>query len=276
VAKKPTKTPTRKPTKETAVATVTSDAPPPAKAKSKKDDGPPGGVLEWRQTSKDTWLADDPAGDKTKAGGRIKMSGQKWLYGPDADPIYFVYRDGNYLGQDTSLEAAQRRAQYRESSSTVLKDQVEGGGMPAFLNLSEKERRAQRANAPPPAPARPFGAPAKARTVEAGPPPDDPALAKALAERQALAGARASTKDQKKAERKAAKMAVRFDDDAVITVTVEKNPRKPGTGAHARFALLMEHSGKTVAAFKAAKGNMETLENAVKDGRASVKGKDDE
>jgi hypothetical protein len=244
---------------------------PPAEPRSKKGE-PAGGWLEWRQTSKDTWLSDDPGGDKSKAGGRIKMSGQKWLHGPDADPTYFVYRDGEYLGQDSSLEGAQRRAQYREKSSTLLGHTIEGGGMPAFLNLTQEERRKHRGAAPP-APARPAwggGKPPAPAAAPAPAPPEDPVLAKAMAERAALAGASAASRAAKKAARREAKDALRFEDDAVITATVDKNPRKPGTGAHARFALLMEHSGKTVREYREAKGNMETLENAVKDGRASV------
>jgi hypothetical protein len=245
-------------------ATTTS---PPAEPRSKKDE-PAGGWLEWRQVSKDTWLSDDPAGDKSKAGGRIKMSGQKWLHGPDAEPVYFVYRDAEYLGQDSSMEAAQRRAQYREKSPSVLADQVAGGGMPAFLNLTPEERRKHRGAVT--APARPAWGGGKPPAPAAPEQPEDPVLAKAMAERAALAGASTAQKAAKKAARREAKDALRFDDDAVITVTVDKNPRKPGTGAHTRFALLMEHSGKTVGEYKTAKGNMETLENAVKDGRASV------
>ena len=186
------------------------------------------------------------------------MSTQRWLKGEGADPIYFVYRDGEYLGTDPSLEAAQRRADYREKAVNVLRDTVDGkDGMPAFLALSEEERAKERAKAPPPAPRR-------ARLDAAA--TDDPALKKAIAERDALTSARAT----KKAERKAAKAGAHFDDDAVISVTVDKNPRKPGTGAHDRFQVLMDHSGKTFAEYKAAKGNLDTLENAIKDGRVSV------
>lgn len=258
MAKKPD-TPTKK-TK--AVATRKREAAPPDKAKA-TNTGPPGGELVWTQHGKDTWLAPDP-NDNSLAGARITMSTQRWLKGEDADLLFRVYRDTEYLGKDPTLEAAQRRAQYREKSASALTDTVDGGGMPAYLNLTAAERRKERDKAPPPPPARPAFPPKEM------PPPDDPVLAKAIAERQALVGAAKASKAEKKAAKREAKEALRFDDDAVITVTLDKNPRKPGTGAHARFALLMEYSGKTFREYREAKGNMETLENAVKDGRASV------
>ena len=41
------------------------------------------------------------------------------------------------------------------------------------------------------------------------------------------------------------------------------NPKKPGSSAHARWELLIKHSGKTVGDFLAAGGNPVTLKNAL-------------
>jgi hypothetical protein len=218
--------------KKAAAARPATASPPPAKRKSAG-----GAALEWTQHGEDTWLAPDPAG--AAAGGRIKMNAQGWM--GKSHPVYFVYRDSDYLGSDPTLEAAQRRCQWREASARVTLER--GGGAP-------------RAPEAPPAP------PAKPTKKEA-------AAAKAAASTRASL---AAERDEAQAARTNAKRAAVFADDGVIQVKVRENPRKAGSGAHARFALLMSHDGKTVAQYKAADGNLETLENAVRDGRASVTG----
>jgi hypothetical protein len=50
-----------------------------------------------------------------------------------------------------------------------------------------------------------------------------------------------------------------------IKALTPRNPRKPGTGKHARMALLLKHNGKTVKEFGEAGGNMQTLKNAIKE-----------
>lgn len=60
------------------------------------------------------------------------------------------------------------------------------------------------------------------------------------------------------------------DPAAVVVVRIKKNPKKEGTGAHARWALLLAHGGKTVATFVAAGGNQTTLANAIKKGRVEL------
>lgn len=242
---------------------TTRSAPPPAKT-SEKRGAPAGGVLEWTQHGKDTWLAPDPEGDASRAGGRVKMLAQGWLDKAN-QPIFMVYRDAEYLGSDPTLEAAQRRAQYREKSANVLRDTIHGpDGLPAFLAVTKEERAKVRAAAR----ATVAAVPGKADTLRVTLP--EPAAARAAATRNDLAAERQTSR----AERRTAKKTGVLDRDAVIKVTVDKNPRKPGTGAHARFALLMEHGGKTVGTFLDAKGNPETLENAIKDGRVSLEGED--
>jgi hypothetical protein len=59
--------------------------------------------------------------------------------------------------------------------------------------------------------------------------------------------------------------------NGTITLRVPRNPRKPGSGQHARFALLLAHNGKTVTEFLAAGGNPQTLKNAISQNLAEVK-----
>lgn len=48
------------------------------------------------------------------------------------------------------------------------------------------------------------------------------------------------------------------------------NPKKEGTSAYKRWALLMSHDGKTVGEFLKAKGNPTTLANAIKSGHVTL------
>lgn len=57
--------------------------------------------------------------------------------------------------------------------------------------------------------------------------------------------------------------AALFDPSAIISVLVKSNPRREGTAAAKRMALLMSHHGKTVSEFLASSGNPTTLKNAV-------------
>lgn len=259
------KTPAPAPDTEPKSRRAAKSAPEtPAPASSRKKGEAPAD-LKWEQHGKDTWLAPDPDGDTSVAGGRIKMTTNRWLAdrsNPDPDPSYFVYRDGKYLGSDSTLAAAQRRARYREMAARALADTTHGG-LPAFLEISDKERALERA--------RSRATPAPARTAATL--PDDPALAtavRAAQERDAIGRQRR----QAKAERRATKEGSHLDDDSVIEMLAKENPRKPGSGAHARFDVLMRHGGKTVGEYKAAGGNTETLENAITAGRAKLREKD--
>lgn len=56
-----------------------------------------------------------------------------------------------------------------------------------------------------------------------------------------------------------------------IVALVQRNPRKQGTGKHARMAVLLQHNGKTVDEYAKAGGNLETLKNAMKEGIVEVR-----
>jgi hypothetical protein len=61
-----------------------------------------------------------------------------------------------------------------------------------------------------------------------------------------------------------------FDESAVIRWLGDGNPKKAGTGAHARWDVLIRHGGKTVGEFLAAGGNPVTLQNAILQKRAEL------
>jgi hypothetical protein len=82
--------------------------------------------MEWRQVGKIDWFEDS-------IGARIKLC-------PSPDR-YFVYVKGEYLGSNEELAAAQKRAKDMERSPRYLQDELEPGGLPAFVALTEEERR---------------------------------------------------------------------------------------------------------------------------------------
>jgi hypothetical protein len=254
-----------------AARPATEKATPPATAPPKGE--PAGGWLTWRQASSDTWLADDPSGDKSKAGGRIKVSGQKWLKGAEAEPIHFVYRDGDYLGSDTSLEAAQRRAQYREKSPRALDDKVEGGGMPAFLNLTPEERAAARPAGGAPRPRAAATGPA-ARAAAAPPTPGQAAepQGQAPAPQRVDVAARVGVPSATAAAKLPKVRAGKIPGTAIIRVVTKANPRRAGTGQHVRYDQIVAHDGKTVAEYVAAGGHLDALTYAVSGKHVTLEG----
>ena len=46
----------------------------------------------------------------------------------------------------------------------------------------------------------------------------------------------------------------------IINVLVKENPKRDGSRAHKKFAILMEHDGKTVGEYKAKEGKFPTLD----------------
>jgi hypothetical protein len=94
--------------------------------------------LQWEQTEPAEWRASD--GDQ--GGARITSAtndylGDKWK----GTSTFSVYRDGNYLGKEDNLKAAQRRAEENERDPENLRH-VLAFGYPAFLALNASERKA--------------------------------------------------------------------------------------------------------------------------------------
>jgi hypothetical protein len=273
-----------------AARSATEETTPPAAAPPKGE--PAGGWLQWRQTSSKEWLADDPV-DKSRAGARITISTQAWKGKPD-EPLYGVYRnavDSNnteYLGTDGSLEAAQRRAQYREKSATALEDKIEGGVHPAFLNLTARERRlaqegADRTSAakatgaplsvPRAAPAAPATGPA-ARAAAAPPTPGQPAepQGQAPAPQRVDVAARVGATSTAAAAKLPKVRAGKIPGTAIIRVVTKANPRRAGTGQHTRYEQILAHDGKSVAEYVGAGGHLDALTYAVEGKHVTLEG----
>jgi hypothetical protein len=102
-------------------------------------------MLKWEQTSGTEWRAPDGH----LGGARIRALTNGYL-GKPGTSTFFVYRDGQYLGSESDLEAAKTRAEKRIVSPSHLNDELPGG-TPAFLALSNEERSVSRnrASAPP-------------------------------------------------------------------------------------------------------------------------------
>jgi hypothetical protein len=71
-----------------------------------------------------------------------------------------------------------------------------------------------------------------------------------------------------------AKGLMAYPPQAIITMAVKRNIRKPGSGKHARFQVLLDHHGKTYAEYIQAGGNPETLRNAVTEAVCEVREND--
>lgn len=79
----------------------------------------------------------------------------------------------------------------------------------------------------------------------------------------------AEAKARRAAERGQVQPPAELPADAIIEY-VGVNPKKAGSAAHDRWALLMKHHGKTVGKFLGAEGNSVTLANAIKSGRVTL------
>ncbi len=238
-----------------------------SKAKQRSEKGEKGEYVAELDTVDDEWERLKPKPKVTWEQSREKMVHEWRATMPEEklparvrqmDPKTFAcYRRGLYVGSEDTLERGQRRCligQLSHKNRTMARwEQEHRDELPPFLRLTAEERAEYWKHNPPRA------GPAERRVTSrgAGPRPDeDPATTRL---RAALEEAGART-----AAGRAPKAAGAAEPPAAGTIRVRgSNPKKAGTGAHARWALLLDHDGKTVAAFAAAKGNMTTLANAV-------------
>lgn len=209
-----------------------------------------GGGFEWhtRQgVNKDQWLG-VVDGDLPP---RIKQLDKA---------TFACYRDGKYLGCEKTLEEAFTRIKANAVSEKnrvmELWQKQHPDELPPGLQLSPAERREYWRHNPPGPRA---SGPATTRTRSRGA-DEDPGTVRLRAELAADAGNRPA------GSRVAAKGAATVDVDPVGVIRVVAGaaiPKKPGSAAHVRWALLWSHDGKHVAEYKRAKGNMTTLTNAM-------------
>lgn len=217
------------------------------------------------------WLA-DVEGESLPA--RIRISSRN----SDGSYSYFCYRDAQAIAVVHDLEAAKRACERGEDPrlSRSVMDYVEQhpNELPPFLALTQGERRAVRGQYPyalPPQ--RVLGrALDRERGLRDAGDDSDPGTAKV---RAALAAGRAEAAGGRVAKGAPPAREARAALPAGTLVRVkDTNPKKAGTGAHKRWEAMFEHCarGSTVAAYEAAKLNMDTLANAVRSGHVSIKG----
>lgn len=207
--------------------------------------------LAWKISAKDTWTADV---DGEKVPARIKELDKK---------TFVVYRNGNYLGGEPTLELAKMRvdinAMSQRNAVMRLWEKENPGLLPPFLQLTEEERRVYWERNPP------------VRTIRASPTigtmPKEDAATRRIRESLAQEGGGA-----KPGKVKAARSSEdRVVPEGTIKVLNSTNPKKAGSGAFARWAKLFAHDGKTVKEYAAAGGNLTTLENAIAKKNVEVK-----
>lgn len=221
--------------------------------------------------AKITFTPDKPVAPNVKGGGFSWHVGQgvdrnQWLGVVESgvpprikrldDKTFACYRDAKYLGCEGTLDAAFDRIKENKISekNRVMKlwQDKHPDELPPGLQLSAVERAEYWKHNPP-----------RAKAIEAArravPGGEDPGTARLRAELAAEAGGRPPGRGG--AARRASDAS-----DPVGTIRVRAGaavPKKPGSAAHTRWTLLWAHDGKTVEAYRKARGNMTTLANAM-------------
>jgi hypothetical protein len=168
-----------------------------------------------------------------------------------------VYRGGRYLGSEDSLDKAKMRAALNKvgEKNRVMRlwEKTHPDELPPALAMTDEERKEYWRHNPPPKPK-----------------PLVPGAVKHSAAREALAAEGSAGKPARAKAARATGDSPVAVPTGIIRVIKADNPKKAGTGAHERWAKLFSFDGKTVEAYAAAKGNLTTLENAVKKGCVKV------
>lgn len=205
-------------------------------------------TLKWEQVDKANWHAEPPEGEKLPP--RIRSLDEK---------TFAVYRNAEYLGCEETLLLAQKRAVLNKRSERnrvmILWEHAHPGELPPYLLTTAEERDEYWRRHPPVRRSAPAVAAPK------------PKSEKRVALETEGGGTRTST------GMRAAKPKGDVPS-GVLSLLNGTNPKKPGSSAAGRWALLFEHAGKgsTVAAFIEAGGNPETLGNAMAKGHVKVEG----
>jgi hypothetical protein len=200
-------------------------------------------------SDKDKWMTSHiPDGEVMAV--QIKQSSRN----SDGSHTFFVYRNARYIDCSNDLNEAKRIA-YKGVMRTdrllgiqKVRDYIKNtpGDPVAFKKLDENQRQSI-------TDVYPHLVPRKSELAKAGVKPPVNSARKDL-----------MSKNERAAE--GLPMA------AVIKVVKDTNPKKEGSDAHVRWALLFQHGGKTVGDFIAGHGNPTTLKNAVKAGYVKVEG----
>lgn len=208
-------------------------------------------ILKWEEIDKSNVHAAPIEGESAHA--RIRRLDET---------TYVVYRDSKYLGGEATLKDAKMRAEINRVSERNrimrLWEQTHPEELPPFLLLTETERAEHWRRNPPRAKVKP------SLTGKTGGAPSEDPTSKRI--REATAGRAPKPAKAPKPDS--------LDPSASLTVVNAANPKKAGSAAHGRWALLLEGGHATVQAFLDAKGNPETLKNAVAKGYVKLGGAD--
>lgn len=195
----------------------------------------------WVQPTRDRWLTSViPDGENEAA--RVSESSRD----SKGNRIYFCYRNGRYLGSEKTLEDAKERCwigQRTPESEAFIQFQYEHPGkIPPGLPFTEADYYEWKRRHP--------GGPG---TETQGQKLQD---------------------NEKKMALKAERVKEKVKDiptDGTIRLLKSENPKTVGTGAWKRWDFLFKYDGKSVAAYLGAKGNPDTLQNAIRQGYVEVK-----
>lgn len=155
------------------------------------------------------------------------------------DRTFYCYRNNLLLGKAENLAQAQKKCSIDDQKSRRLHEKVRlwelehPGELPPFIDLSPAEVKAWERHNP---------------VRRAAPPPK-------------AAGSRSTEK-----------VDLELPPEATMQRARDGNPKKEGSSAHKRWALMFTHCERssTVSEFLAAGGNAETLRNAVLKGYARL------
>ncbi len=249
------------------------------KASPKKRATPPCGdewlrdIWTWRETHERgtyEWVAEKTPGDE-RSPPRVRRSGLN----SDGSYSYFCYRDGRAVAVVHDLETAKtacaRGPNPKLSDAVIRYVDEHPGEVPPFLLLTEAERRAARSQYPyaVPGAAKVRAALERGNRGDAGDDADEGTarLREELA-RSGTAprgGKRAAVPPKRSGEAAPSR-------EGVMRRIRDGNPKKVGSGAYKRWEYMFEHCarGSTVAQYEEAKGNPETLANAVRAGYVKI------
>jgi hypothetical protein len=204
------------------------------------------------------WLADVTSEPQA----RIRISSRN----SDGSYSYFCYRNNQAVRIVHDLDAAKRacEAGKQPKISDPVLDYVMNhrGDLPPFQALTEAEQRAVLGQYPYAAPSA-----GKLRRGAAEGRGGSSAERRGLAEEASGAAGRAARAQPKPRTADLAAAA-----EGRLARLAGDNPKRPGSGAHARWEALFAAcaAGSTVQAFAAAGGNLDTLANAVAKGYVKV------
>lgn len=231
------------------------------------------GVWKWLEDQKEVrWTTPlIPNGDVCVA--RVQRSLSKGIHGKYS---FYAYRSAKLLGMRDTPEEAQKLCQTgksdpRRDNVTAYVD-THPGEIPAFLALTEDERRAVRAQYPYAAPRERAAERAARRGAPDMTDPSTVRFAEQLRRNEARAkGAEEGTGITTRGGRKVAESNPEAELEAVPGAA---NPGRPGSSRHAKYQAILDGAaaGSTVAQLTAAGADVLRIGKCISKGLVRIKG----